>query len=127
MTDMRIKGKQREPGSGLWTDKDGSQIFVGRDYALQNEIDEVRAKTRTRSCFTECQTCLQCKGSCRDNTYPKSYDSNAGKMVDCRGCEKFRFCDCRNGVYRNTRQEPEPFTPDHLSLIEMAEGKRPLM
>lgn len=129
MTQISFKGKdRRDAGEGTWwTDKSGSRVFIGRDYALQNEIDEAIAKRNARSCFRECMSCAACKNSARDSTYPKMYDDRAGKMIDCRSCEPFRFHDCANGVMRNSRQEAEPFTQDQLDLIAVAEGKRPLM
>lgn len=122
MSRIEFKKKPRKDGAGMfWTD--GSRVFLGRDYALQNEIDEVKAKTQERACFKGCRTCGACANSRRDATYPKSYDSNEGKMIDCRACEKFRFHDCHNGVLRDTRQEAEPFTPDMIKIMDEQGGK----
>lgn len=100
---------------------DGTDIVIGRDYALQNEIDEVKAKTKSRSCFKECRTCGACANSKRDNTWQYSYDK--GKKINCKSCEKFRYHDCHNGVLRNTRQEAEPFTEDMYKIMDEKGGK----
>lgn len=113
----------RTPGSELWISKDGETVFVGRDYARQNEIDENKKQTSERSCFKACQTCGHCANSRRGCAVPKSYDRNAGKMIDCRSCEKFSFHDCNNGFLRDTFQRAEPFTEEHLKLLESTGGK----
>lgn len=129
MSRIEFPGKSRkDAGAGqYWTDKDGSRVFIGRDYALQNDIDEKIAERNERACFKGCRTCGACSNSARDATYPKMYDANEGKMIDCRACEPYRYHDCHNGVMRNTRQDAEPFTQDQIDLIELAENKRPLI
>lgn len=140
---VEFKKKPRKDSGGWWTDKDGSQVFIGKDYALQNEIDETRARTQARSCYRNCMSCGTCKASKRDNLHPQvetqptglkvvrgpqmSYDDNEGKWINCRDCEPFRFHDCHNGFMRDSRQEAEPFTQDQLDLIQLAVDKRPLM
>lgn len=124
MSRIEFKRKQRkDSGSLLWQTPDGSQVFVGRDYALQNEIDEVKETTRGRACFKECRTCGACANSARDCTHTKTYDANARKMIDCRKCERFRFHDCHNGVMRNSHQDAEPFTEEQEKLIKQSGGK----
>src|SRR4051812_47052321 len=101
---MRISfpGKPRKDSSGLWADKDGT-VFIGADYALQNEINEKLEKRNKRACFKGCMTCGACANSRRGCAYPRSFDANAHKTVDCRSCEPFRYHDCNNGVMRNSR------------------------
>lgn len=102
----------------------GARDFVtGKDWALQNDIDEAKEKTRSRACFRECRTCGACANSARDATNPKMYDAHAQKSIDCRGCEPFRFHDCHNGYMRNARGEAEPFTETQIDLIETLGGK----
>lgn len=144
MSRIEFKKKPRkDPGSALWTTEDGSQVFIGRDYALQNEIDEKIAERNARSCFRGCNTCGACANSKRDNVNRQvftredglaivkgpgvSYDSNKHQWVNCRECEPFRFHDCHNGVMRDTHQDAEPFTQDQLDLIKLAEDGRPLI
>lgn len=135
--DIKFKGKQRKPSTGLY--KGARGIVTGRDWALQNEIDETRETTQARSCYRGCRTCGACANSKRDNFLPqarkttsgitevisatKSYDENSGSWIDCRSCEPFRFHDCHNGVMRDTRQEAEPFTPEQIALLESTGGK----
>lgn len=119
---MRIKGKNRG-GSQLFTNKHSDRVWKGRDYALQNEIDEAKEKTQNRACFKMCRTCGKCANSHRDSSHPFSHDSNVGKKIDCRKCEPFSFHDCHNGVLRDTHQDAEPFTFDMLKLLEESGGK----
>src|SRR4051812_33765255 len=111
---ISVKDKDRAPGgnpdSTMWTDPDGTQVFIGRDWALHNEIQDAKALTKTRSCFRECHTCGCCANSCRDSSHSKSYDAHTKKWVGCKGCEPFRWHDCHNGFMRNSRGEAEPFT-----------------
>lgn len=123
---IKFKPKPRKDGSGLFT-TDGSDIFIGKDWALQNEIEEVREETKARSCFRECRTCGCCANSRRSCTHPISYDFNSHSTVDCRSCERFRFHDCNNGLMRDSRQEAEPFTEEQIKLIEQSEDGRPLI
>lgn len=116
----------KRTGSGLWTDKDGT-MFIGKDYAKQNEIEEAIAKRNARSCFRACGTCGACANSHRDGTYPYSYDHNARKNINCRSCEPHRFHDCNNGWFRDSYQKAEPFTDTQLDLLKLAEDGRPLM
>lgn len=136
------KKPRKDVFSGLYGLPGDNRIFIGKNWALQNDIDEAKAKTRARACFKECRTCGACANSKRDNFQPrafvikndkwvlqnphKSYDANAGKWVNCRDCEPFRFHDCHNGVFRDSRQEPEPFTPDVIKLLKES-GGRPLI
>lgn len=140
MSKISFPKKPRKDGAGLFT-LDGNDVFIGRDWALQNEINDTLAKTQARSCFKACRTCGACANSKRDNFTPRvvtdvkgnaqfvgprmSYDSNAHKWVDCRSCEKFRFHDCHNGWMRDSRQEAEPFTEDAQKLF--AQGGKPLI
>jgi hypothetical protein len=135
---IEFKKKPRKEGLGLFT-LDGDQVFIGKDYALQNEIDETKLRTRARACFRECRTCGACSNSKRDNFVlqvvhhadgrvetkapTKSYDENTKKWIDCRECEPFRFHDCHNGWFRDSRQEAEPFTPDVIGLLKRSGGK----
>lgn len=144
MSDITFKPKPRkDPDSALWMSDDGSQVFIGRDYALQNEIDESIRKRNARSCFRECHTCGTCANSKRDAVNPQvsttetglqvvrgpgeSYDENSKSWINCRSCEPFRWHDCNNGFMRNSRGEAEPFTADQISLIESSETGKPLM
>lgn len=117
------RNHSRKPTSGLWTDKDGTRVFVGSEYHLTNEIQEVKEKTRARACFRECRTCGACSNSRRDATVPTQYDANAKRMIDCRKCERFRFHDCHNGVFRDAHQNAEPFTPDVIEMMKKTGGK----
>lgn len=119
---IQVIGKERNPGSGMFF-TDGEKVFIGRDYALQNQIDEAKAKTEARGCYKACRTCNACANSRRGTSYPRQFDSKQGKTIDCRGCEPFRFHDCNNGFMRNTHQEAEPFTPDQQKLIDESDGK----
>lgn len=128
MTRISFPGKPRNPSSGLdfWTD-DGHNIFVGKDWALLNEIEENKLKTQSRSCYRECRTCGCCANSIRDgSSNSRCYDTNAGKRIACSSCEKFRFCDCRNGFMRNAHGDAEPFTEDQYKLLKET-GGRPLI
>lgn len=125
MSRIEFPKKSRKDGE-LWITNDGSQVFIGRDYALQNEIDENKAKTKERSCFKECQFCSHCVASRRGCGNPRSYDAHAGKTIDCRSCEKFGFHDCNNGFLRTSRGDAEPFTEEAQKLIDSTGGK-PLM
>lgn len=122
MSRIEFNRKPRKDGGGMFF-TDGHQVFIGRDYLNQNDINETLEKTRARSCFRGCRTCGACANSRRDATVPKSYDYNAGKMIDCRSCEKYRYHDCHNGWMRDTRQQAEPFTPDMIKLLEESGGK----
>lgn len=121
-------GGRRSPSSlgGLFQSKDGT-VFVGHEYEKQVAINEAKANTKARACFRECLSCGTCKNSARDATYPKMFDANAGKSIDCRKCEPFRFHDCHNGLMRNAHGQAEPFTQGQLDLIKVAEDGRPLM
>lgn len=140
MSRIEFPRKPRKDGANIWFQtEDGSRVFIGRDYALQNEIDEKKAQTRARACFRECRTCGACSNSKRDNFTPqevktasgliqlksatKSYDEHAGKWIDCRKCEPFRFHDCHNGVMRNSHQDPEPFTEEQQKFLDQTGGK----
>lgn len=125
MANIRVKKTQprKERLGGFWTD--GTSVFIGRDWALQNAIDDAKRRTQNRSCFLACRTCGCCANSCRDATYPKSYDENSGKKVDCRGCEPYRFHDCHNGWMRDAHGDAEPFTDEALKLFK--EGGKPLI
>lgn len=140
MTRISVRNqKPRKHGSDLWISKDGSQIFIGRDYAQQNAIDEAKLKTRSRSCYKECRTCGTCANSKRDNFNmqyiateagltlvkgpTKSFDNVTGRWVDCRTCEPYRFHDCHNGWMRDSRGEAEPFTEEAQRLIKESGGK----
>lgn len=125
MTRISFKGKPRKEGSGLFTLDGEDRIFIGKDWALQNEIDEAREKTRSRACFKECRTCGACSNSRRDASYPFQFDANEAKLVSCRGCERFRFHDCHNGWMRDSRGDAEPFTEDAQKLFK--EGGKPLI
>lgn len=125
MTSISSKGKNQRFGSleGVFTDGSGL-VFIGKDWALQNEINETKEKTQSRSCYKECRTCGCCGNSIRDGaTCSSQYDANAGKMVSCTNCEKFRFCDCRNGFFRNAHGDAEPFTPDVVETLRTTGGK----
>lgn len=127
MSNIHFK-KQPKPrkGADLFVlPGDEGKVFIGRDWAKHNEIQENLAKTKARACFRECRTCGACSNSRRDAPYKKMYDSNAGKMIDCRGCEKFRFHDCHNGWMRDSRQEAEPFTEEAQRLFK--QGGKPLI
>ena len=108
---------------GVFEDGSG-QIFIGKDWALQNEIIENKEKTQSRSCFRECRTCGCCANSHRDgSSCVSSYDDNAGKRIACSTCEKFRFCDCRNGFFRNAHGDAEPFTDEVYKTLKELDGK----
>lgn len=116
--------KQRKDSSlkGLFT-IDGKQVILGADLLRNTEVQDAKAKTRERACFRECRTCGCCANSARDCTHTKTYDANAQKSVDCRGCEPFRFHDCHNGWFRDSYGDAEPFTPDLIQLLEESGGK----
>ena len=126
MTKISVKGKDSRFSSlsgDFWTD-DGHNIYIGKDWALQNEITETRLKTEARACYRACRTCNHCSNSLRDGSSCSSqYDANSGKMIHCTMCEKFGFCDCRNGFFRNAHQDAEPFTPDVQETIKTLNGK----
>lgn len=121
---IRFKGKKRSPSE---YSTDGKSLFLNREWEMQNEIERAKQRTQARACFRGCNTCGACANSRRDATYPKEYDNNAGKLIDCRKCEPFRFHDCHNGWLRNARQEAEPFTEEMTKLIEEGPGGRPLI
>lgn len=123
MSKIQFPKKPRADRQQLWTTKDGEKVFIGRNYALQNQIDESKKKTQERSCFSACQTCGHCKASRRSCSADYSFDTNTGKRVHCAGCERFGFCDCANGFLRNAHGEAEPFTPDHQKLLKDTGGK----
>lgn len=126
MTKVKFTGKPRKDSEIYKLPGDRSaRVVSGRDVTLQAEIDANMAKTRERSCFKGCRTCGQCANSRRGCQDPRSYDENAGKMVDCQGCERFRFHDCNNGFMRNARGEAEPFTEDAQKYF--MQGGRPLI
>lgn len=128
MTEVSFKGKNQRFGSlgGVFTDGSGS-VFIGKDWALQNEITESRERTKSRTCYVECRTCGCCSNSLRDgSSCSRQYDGNEGKTVACTNCEKFRFCDCRNGYFRDAHGDAEPFTPDVVEMMRK-NGGRPLI
>lgn len=114
--------KPRKEGLGLFT-LDGNDIYIGKDWALQSEIDEANRRTRSRACFKGCGTCGCCVNSRRGTSYPYRYDANAKKLKNCNNCEPFRFHDCNHGWMRDSRQEAEPFTDDVIDLIKKTGGK----
>jgi hypothetical protein len=118
-----VKKPRKDSGSALWQTKDGTRVFIGRNYALQNEIDENKQKTRERSCYKGCQTCGFCVNSRRNCAHPYNFDN--GKKVFCEGCEKFGFHDCNNGFLRNAHGEAEPFTEEAQKLFD--QGGKPLI
>lgn len=123
MSKIKVNTKKpRKEGLGLFT-LDGSDIYIGKDWALQNEINETMEKTRNRGCFHACGSCGSCVNSRRGTSYPYRYDANAKKMKNCITCEPFRFHDCNNGWMRDSRQDAEPFTPDVIDLIKKSGGK----
>lgn len=122
ITKVNSQSKARKEGLGLFT-LDGNDIFIGKDFALQNEIDESRKATKARGCFKACKACDCCAASRRGTSHPYRFDSNAGKMKNCITCEKFRFHDCNNGFMRDSRQEAEPFTEEAQKLIKESGGK----
>lgn len=127
MTRISFPKKRRKDGAGTYFQtKDGSRVVLGRDWALQNEIDETKEKTKSRGCFRECRTCGACANSRRDASWPYSRDPDTGKTVNCNTCERFRFHDCHNGLMRDTRQDAEPFTEEQQKLIDQS-GGRPLI
>lgn len=126
MARVEVNRKQpRKGGEGLFTSDDNENIFIGRDYALQNEIDETKERTQSRSCFKGCRTCGCCANSRRDASYPYSYDEKAGKMISCKHCEKFRYHDCHNGWMRTSHQDAEPFTEEAVKFFN--KGGKPLI
>jgi hypothetical protein len=104
---------------------DGSQVVIGTDLLRNTEILDAKERTKKRACFIECQTCGTCGNSRRGTSDPRRYDSNAGKVVNCIGCEPYRFHDCSNGFLRDSYGEAEPFTEDVQKLFD--EGARPLI
>ena len=110
----------------IWTDGSG-QIFIGKDMCLQNDILDNKEETKSRSCYRECRTCGCCANSMRDgSSCVSSFDQNAGKMIACSSCEKFRFCDCRNGFFRDAHGDAEPFTEEVYKTLKETSG-RPLI
>lgn len=139
MSRIEFPKKSRKDGSGLWTDKDGSRVFIGKEWHLYNEITEVKEKTKSRGCYKECRSCGTCANSRRDNfdrqviilndgswkikgaTY--SYDNVNREWVDCNDCEPFRWHDCQNGLMRDAHGQAEPFTPDVIEMMKRTGGK----
>lgn len=123
---MRFNAKPRKDSSlkGIFT-VDGERWVIGADLLRNSDIEEHKRITRERACFRECRTCGCCANSSRDCTHPKTYDANAGKMIDCRGCEPFRFHDCHNGWMRDSYGDAEPFTDEAQRLFDL--GGRPLI
>lgn len=119
---IRFNKKPRKD-TGLFHGPDGKTIVIGKDWALQNEIDETKKATQERSCFKACRTCGCCANSRRDSSDPRSYDHNIRKTIDCRGCERFRFHDCHNGLMRDAHGEAEPFTEVQLQMLDETGGK----
>lgn len=140
--DISFPKKPRKEGLSYWTDGSGEVFAVGKDWALQNEIDEKKQLTRSRGCFKECRTCGCCANSRRDNLNTQVFTTKDGKAVfkaptlsydnirkvwvDCRSCEPFRYHDCHNGWFRDAHGEAEPFTPDVIELLRK-EGGKPLI
>lgn len=123
MTRVEFKRKSRkDPSSQLFVQGDNT-VIIGRNYALQNEIDETKKITQARACFIGCRTCGKCSNSQRDATVPMSYDENSRKWIDCRGCEPYSFHDCQNGVMRNAYQDAEPFTAEQQKILKETGGK----
>lgn len=120
---IKVKNtKSRKEGLGLFT-LDGNDVYIGKDWALQSEIDEVKAKTKAKGCFRECRSCGACSASRRDAPSPYTVDPTTGKQHNCVTCEKFRFHDCHNGFMRDSRQEAEEFTEDVQKIIRERGGK----
>ena len=131
--------KPRKEGVGYWTDSSGQVFAVGKDWALQNEINEKKELTKSRGCFKECRTCGCCANSRRDNFNiqfvvtesgkvsmklpSESYDWINKKWVDCLACEPFRYHDCHNGWFRDFHGDAEPFTPDVIEMLRKTGGK----
>ena len=131
--------KPRKEGIGFWTDGSGEVFSVGKDWALQNEINEKKELTKSRGCYVDCRTCGSCGNSRRDNLNTQvfvtegnkvilkaptmSYDSVRKTWIDCRACEPFRYHDCHNGFFRDFHGEAEPFTPDVVELLRTTGGK----
>ena len=125
MADISFPGKNQRFSSlgGVFTDGSG-MVFIGKDWALQNEINENKEKTKARSCYRECRTCGCCSNSIRDgSSNSRCYDEGIGRRIACTSCEKFRFCDCRNGFFRNAHGDAEPFTPDVVEMLKSTGGK----
>lgn len=125
MSRVRVKKKPRKQGAGLYGLSGSDRIFVGKDWALQNDIDEAKVKTKERACFRACRTCGACANSRRGASYPYRFDANSREMINCKGCEPFRFHDCENGKMRDARQEAEPFTEDAEKYFK--KGGKPLV
>lgn len=131
--------KPRKQGVGFWTDGSGEIFAAGKDWALQNEIDEKKILTKSRGCFKECRTCGTCANSRRDNLNTQVFVTESGravlkaptqsfdwinkKWIDCRACEPFRYHDCQNGFLRDAYGDAEAFTPDVIELLRNTGGK----